>query len=87
MAKESSEYKVSNFNYTKSSGETSERELIVMSKPNANLMALDVTEATPEQVKALLDTLNRHKAELAALNPSWKSFKPEGLSTTINMVG
>lgn len=71
-------------NYTKANGETSTRDVILMSKPSTNYMALEVTELSEENRKNLLDFLAKQKKDLndliTAINAPWKQFKADGLT-------
>lgn len=75
-----SKYNPQTITYTKDDGSSSVRDVIVMSKPNANLMAIEVTELSAEQRQTLTATLERHAEELKALNVAWKAFKPANIS-------
>lgn len=73
-------YEIHRCQYVKESGEQSERRLVVIAQPNPNLYAYDVTEMGTPDIIELQSLLRRHKAELAALNLPFKSFKPAGLT-------
>ncbi len=73
-------YDIEKITYTKDDGSSSQRDIIVMSKPQANMMAIEVSELDPEQRTTIQETLRRHAEELKALNVAWKQFKPANIS-------
>jgi hypothetical protein len=73
-------YDIEQITYTKDDGSASNREIIVMSKPQANIMAIEVSELSQEQRDTIQTTLRRHAEELKALNVAWKQFKPVNIS-------
>ncbi len=78
------------FIYTKANGAVSERELVVLSKPNSNYFGLDVTEMHEDNfaefaekfnaLKTLHDKQMRELQEEYGLTYSGKAFKPELMS-------
>ena len=80
--------------YTKTNGETSERELIIVSQPRANYLVYDVTKLSEKELEVLLDALEQTEEfrdnamkdfELITgikQNSLWRSFKPEGIEWT-----
>lgn len=79
-----------NFTYTKDSGEQSNRTVVVLSNPSKNVMTLDLSELTPEELEsfkedyaALRERQNFEFQELLigyGLSNSFRQFKPEGIS-------
>lgn len=81
-------YIVTPVTYTKDNGETSDRDIIVISEPIDQYKALDVTDLTVEQRHTLQAILKEHKAGLEGFlstiptadhKPRWKNFKQAGL--------
>lgn len=72
-------YEVRKIKYTKDSGDVSEREVIIMSEPHTNVMAIDLSGLSAEQVKLIQDELREHAESMKALGVAWKSFKPNNL--------
>jgi len=66
--------------YIKDNQESSEREVIIFSKPNTNFITIEVTELSEDDRAALLDMLTRQEEELKTLKPAWKSLKAEGVT-------
>ena len=76
-------YDVQKATYTKDNGEVSDREIIVLSRPVTNIMALDVTKLDDHSKLALSGFITKQKEDLNAklkeLGAEWKAFKPDGL--------
>ena len=80
--------------YTKDSGEISDRELIIVSKPRENYLAYDVSNLEPDVVLEFVECLNiieqvREEVlsdfeRISGVNVGslWRSFKPGGLKFT-----
>lgn len=72
--------------YRKDDGETSERQLLIISQPNPNFFTVDLSEAdiaTQVEVKKMLEKQRAEFDNLLALRGlKQKAFKPEGLTFT-----
>ena len=74
------------FKYMKASGEVSERVGIILNKPNANYLVLDlskVPEDELEDIKELYEAYEVARKDLLgvySLDTYVKAFKPEGIS-------
>jgi len=78
------------FNYTKGNGETTYRELVVISKPNPNFYGVDVTEMAPGNFTEFAERYNalqtQYQVEMDKLLNDFdlkynrKAFKPEGIT-------
>lgn len=77
--------------YTKDNGETSERDVIVVSYPKVNHLMYDVTSLTDKERNVLINALAAAEEArdnaiakfevLTGIKQSslWRSFKPEGI--------
>lgn len=77
--------------YTKSNGDASVREVIEMSKPRKNVLALDVTSLGAWELETLqnvFDEIEEFKEDIfkewedatgLSLSSFWRTFKPEGI--------
>jgi len=83
--------KVQFMRYTKDSGDSSERKVIVVSRPRKNYLMYDVSGISEEALDTLLDAMNMNEEyqencmldfeTLTGVKQSslWRSFKPEGV--------
>lgn len=76
-------YEPVNVVYTKKDGETSTREVIIISEPKPMYLCLQTSELSLDQKTALTAMLQRHKEELKHLcaesGAAFKSFIKENL--------
>ena len=82
--------KLTEFTYTKKSGDVSQRAVIVTSEPNKFLQGIDVSELDNDRlaeiIQAMREQLDRHQAERIAflekfdLKHNFRQFDPELIS-------
>ncbi len=82
--------KVQFFTYTKSNGEVSEREVVVVSEPSNHVEGYDITSMEPANFGAFsveyAQTLNRQKSEMLELmakydlTHSYRRFTPSSMT-------
>jgi hypothetical protein len=82
------------FKYTKDSGDISEREVIVISKPHPNYLCYDVSNLSEDEINYLTEVQERIAEHREAcvleyehvtgkhLNKLFRSFKPGGIDWT-----
>jgi hypothetical protein len=80
--------------YQKDNGDTSERDIIVVSEPRKNYLVYDVSKLSDDQLEVLVNALDqieefRNNAMkdfelITGVKQSslWRSFKPEGIDWT-----
>lgn len=80
--------------YTKDNGETSDREVIVVSEPRDNYLMFDVTKLDDDNVDNLIfyleeiDSFRKQMLKIfeesseVKISSLWRSFKPEGIEWT-----
>ena len=80
--------------YTKSNGEVSERDIIIVSEPRTNYLVYDVSGMSEQELEVLwsaLDQIEEFRTNamkdfelLTGIRQSslWRSFKPEGIEWT-----
>lgn len=83
--------KVKKIIYTKSNGDASVREIIEMSKPRKNVLALDVTSLGAWELETLVNVfleIDEFREDIfkewelstgLSLSSFWRTFKPEGI--------